>query len=377
MNCGKKLPKNNFLPQHHIRRYTSALGPRVRTGLRPVLVWTLLPAIACIGLLTTGCNNNTDKTNGAAAVLHHTPYAPLTDSLDQAKGDLAAGLYFRRAELLSHNNLHELAAADFRRSWELRPEEFTGFRYASTLSIIGQADRAVQLLKDCERRFPSNPAFPSMLGELYQQFGRTTEAISVYDGILAKDTANFEAWYEKGLLLEKAKDTAAAITALEKAWRLQPVKTYGLELAHMYAESRNSAALPICDEILKKDSAHELIDPLFIKGIYYSNTTQYRKAIVQFDSCIRRDWKFTDAYLEKGIALYQQKQYDSAMSTFLMTVRVSNTYPDGYYWVGRCYEVTGHKDQAILYYRQAIALDKEFTEAADRIKKLQLPANGR
>ena len=210
-----------------------------------------------------------------------------------------------------------------------------------------------------------------MLGDLYEQSGKMKEALDIYDGLLSKDSGNFEAWYEKGLLLEKNRDTAHALLALGKAYGLQPVNTYGLELAHLYAENRNPAALPICDGILRKDSTHELLDPLFIKGIYYSNTTQYKKAIVQFDSCISRDWKFTDAYLEKGIAFFQQKQIDSAMSTFLMTIRVSNTYPDGYFWVGRCYEATGHKEQAILYYRQALALDKDFTEAADRIKKLQ------
>ncbi|HEY4335738.1 MAG TPA: tetratricopeptide repeat protein [Puia sp.] len=333
------------------------------------LVRTLSIAMACLTIM--GCNNHQDTKNDVRAVLHHAPYAPVTDSLVEAKGDAAAGLFYRRAELLAHNNLHELAAEDFRRSWELRPDETTGFRYAATLGILGQADKAILILKDGEKRFPGDPAFASMLGELYQQSGRSKEAIAVYDDILTKDSLNFEAWYEKGLLLEKLRDTTGAITALANAWRLQPVNTYGLELAHMYAESRNAAALPICDRILEKDSTHELLDPLFIKGIYYSNMTQYKKAIAQFDSCIGRDWKFTDAYLEKGIALYEQKQYDSAMGTFLMTVRVSNAYPDGYYWVGRCYESTGHKDQALLYYRQALTLDKDFTEAADHIKKLQ------
>ncbi|HLZ88969.1 MAG TPA: tetratricopeptide repeat protein [Puia sp.] len=341
------------------------------SGNKRPIVGTLFLVVCCAGLLTMGCNGHSDKKNDQAAVLHHMPYAPLTDSLDQAKGDEAAGLHFRRAELLAHNNLHELAADDYRRSWDLHPDEMTGFRYASTLSIIGQADRAIQVLKECTKKYPANPSFPSMLGELYQQSGKMKDALDIYDELIAKDTGNFEAWYEKGLLLEKARDTAGALLALEKAYSLQPVNTYGLELAHLYAEKRNPAALSICDGILHKDSTHELLDPLFIKGIYYSNINQYKKAIIQFDSCISRDWKFTDAYLEKGIALFEQKQYDTAMSTFLMTVRVSNTYPDGYYWVGRCYEATGHKDQAILYYRQAVALDKDFTEAADRIKKLQ------
>ncbi|WP_188929730.1 tetratricopeptide repeat protein [Puia dinghuensis] len=328
--------------------------------------------VCCTALLTTACNGyDNKKNNEQAVVLHRPPFAPLTDSLTRAKDDEAAGLYFRRGELLAHNNLHELAAEDYRHSWELHPDEATGFRYASTLSIIGQTDRAIQLLKACEQKFPDNPSFPSMLGDLYEQSGKMKEALDIYDGLLSKDTGNFEAWYEKGLLLEKNRDTARALLALSKAYGLQPVNTYGLELAHLFAENRNPAALSICDGILRKDSTHELLDPLFIKGIYYSNITQYKKAIVQFDSCISRDWKFTDAYLEKGIALFEQKQLDSAMSTFFMTIKVSNTYPDGYFWVGRCYEATGHKDQAILYYRQALALDRDFTEAADRIKKLQ------
>ncbi|HEV2480337.1 MAG TPA: tetratricopeptide repeat protein [Puia sp.] len=331
-------------------------------------LWALFLAT----LLITGCNSHDNKKEDEqAAILRQPPFAPLTDSLETAKGDMAAGIYFRRGELLARSNHHELAADDYRHSWELAPEERTGFRYASTLSIIGQITPAVQLLQDCEKRFPGNAAFPSMLADLYQQAGRNKEALGIYDDLLHRDSLNNDAWYEKGLLLEKILDTPGAINALKKAYALQPVNTYGLELAHLYAESRNPVSLSICDDVLRKDSSHESIDPLFIKGIYYSNTAQYKKAIVQFDSCIGRDWKFTDAYLEKGIALYKQDRYDSAMTAFLMTVKVSDTYPDGYYWVGRCYEATGHKDQAILYYRQALALDKDFTEAADHIKRLR------
>lgn len=323
-------------------------------------------------LLTMGCNSPGNENEARqAAILHHAPYAALTDSLKNAKENEAAGLYFRRAELLSHNNLHELAANDYRRSWELRPDEMTGFRYASTLSIIGQTERAVELLRTCENKFPDNPAFSSQLADLYQQTGRSKEALAIYDGLLHKDSLNNEAWYEKGLLLEKLHDTAAAIRALGTAYRMQPVNTYALELAHLYAETRNPVSLTICDNVLRKDSSHALLDPMFIKGIYYSNTAQYKKAIAQFDSCISLDWKFTDAYLEKGIAQYEQKRYDTALTTFLMTIRVSDTYPDGYYWAGRCYEATGQKDQALACYRQALALDKNFSEAADHIRRLQ------
>src|ERR1700761_7801653 len=100
---------------------------------------TLFLLICCAALLNTGCNNHDNKKeDGQAAILHQMPFAPVTDSIDRAKDNRTAGLYFRRGELLSRANKHELAAEDFKRSWDLAPEELTGFRYASTLAIIGQ-----------------------------------------------------------------------------------------------------------------------------------------------------------------------------------------------------------------------------------------------
>ena len=333
-------------------------------SLRILFLLTGFGWIACNG---TGSGSN----SGAATILTHPPYASLTDSLEKDKVADRAGLYFRRAELLSHNDQHELAASDYGKSWELRPDETTGMRYASALTITGQVRKAIQVLEDCRKKFPSDPNFASQEADLYTQTGQVQEAIGLYDGILRTDSLNFDAWKEKGLLLERAGDTADAIYALKKAYTIAPTNTYGLELALLYANSRNPAALEVADAILRKDSARDLPDPFLIKGIYYSNTGQYKKAIVQFDSCVGRDWKFADAYLEKGIALFKQKEYQPALQTFLMSIKVSETYSDGYFWIGRCYEATGDKQQAIDYYRQALLYDKDFTEAADRIKHLQ------
>lgn len=333
---------------------------------------TLFVSFCCVLVGMTACNGSGNG-GGAdrSAILTLPPYALLTDSLRHQLSADQAGLYFRRAELLSHNDQHELAAADYGRSWDLRPDEMTGERYASTLTIIGQTGKAIRFLKECRQKFPANTNFPAMLAELYTQSNRMQDAIGMYDDVLRTDTLNYDAWYEKGLLLEKKGDTPAAILALTKAYTIEPINTYGLELAHLYAEHRDPAALPLCDAALKRDSSHDMLDPFFIKGIYFSNTAQYKKAIVQFDSCIGRDWKFADAYLEKGIALFKERQYQPAMQSFQLTIKVSETYADGYFWIGRCYEATGNKEQAIAYYRQALIYDKEFTEAAAGIKRLQ------
>ena len=209
------------------------------------------------------------------------------------------------------------------------------------------------------------------MGEAMAETGKQKEALTLYNELLQKDSLDFETWYEKGLLLEELKDTAHAIQALQKALSLQPVNTYALELAHLYAESNNALALTICDDVIANDEFRVLPDPFFIKGIYYSNTKKYDDAVIQFDSCIKRDWKFTEAYVEKGIAFFKQKNYDEALNTFRLGATVSNTDPDAYYWIGRCYEAIKKNDDAILNYERAVALDKNFSEAREALQRVR------
>ena len=324
--------------------------------------------ILSVFICATGCKWDDKNKSGSKDILTKPPFAMVTDSIKRFPDN--AFLYFQRAEILSQNNLHEIANADYMKSWELKPDEQTGARYASNLSIIGREEDEIRLLQKCIELFPQQPGFKRLLGEAYVEEGKIKQAIGLYDSVLKSDSANFEAWYEKGRLLAQAKDTAGAIFALKNAYAIQPVATYALELAHLYAESNNAIALKICDNVLQSDSSHELTDPFFIKGIYYSNTKQYELARVQFDSCISRDWKFTEAYIEKGIALFKQKNYDAALNTFRMAATVTNTDPDAYFWMGRCYEAVNKKQEAAEYYERAFELDKNFTEAREALKRV-------
>jgi tetratricopeptide (TPR) repeat protein len=317
-------------------------------------------------ILSTGCRMRGQDDKGD--IFNEGPFAGVSDSINRFPNQ--ADLYLRRAELLTQNNKQDLAFADFKKSWELHPTERTGLEYNSNLSITGNAPGAVALLRDCISRYPGNVEFKRLLSDAYVSGGRQKEAIAVFDNILKNDSSDADAWYERGRLLEHAHDTPAAHISLAKAYGMEPTITYTLELANLDAESNNAAALKLCNEVILKDSARELTDPYFIKGIYYANTKQYDAAIVQFDSCIARDWKLTDAYIEKGIAFFKEKNYDNAMNTFRTAASVSFNYPDAYFWMGRCYEAINKKAEAAEYYQKAILLDRDFTEAKEALKRV-------
>jgi tetratricopeptide (TPR) repeat protein len=314
-----------------------------------------------------------DKRNSegesASKILEKPPFASITDSIRAFPKN--ASLYLRRAELLSQTNNHQIAFFDYQKAWFLDAQEQTAMLFASNLSILGMNKQRLKLLDECIIKFPDAPDFKRLLGETYAELGQSKLALDLYQSMLSRDSTDFETWYEKGLLMESMADTPAAIKAIGKAYTLKPLNLYAFELAHLYAESGNDEALRICDKIIEEDKMRELVDPFFIKGIYYSNVGKYPNAINQFDSCIRRDWKYIDAYIEKGIAFFKQKSYAEALATFRMASTVSNTNPDAYFWAGRCYEMFKKNEDAVINYERALALDHNFTEARDALNKLR------
>ena len=90
-----------------------------------------------------------------------------------------------------------------------------------------------------------------------------------------------------------------------------------------------------------------------------------------FNSCIKKDYTFLDAYMEKGRILYKQSKYKEAMEVYDIAIKVSNSFADAHLWKGKCQEALGQKEEAKISYQRAYAFDKTLTEAkeaADRIK---------
>src|ERR1700733_12210511 len=95
----------------------------------------LVSFIVCFIAASCGHSDRYAK-NGSSELLSSLPYTPVTDSIRKFPGD--AGLYLRRAELLTQNNQHELAESDYSKSWDLAATAETGYRYVSNLSIQGK-----------------------------------------------------------------------------------------------------------------------------------------------------------------------------------------------------------------------------------------------
>lgn len=321
--------------------------------------------------LASGCREDKPKhKNVSAEVLHQPPYARITDSIGQDPENME--LLLRRALLLSQNSLHELATPDFQKAWEKTKNASIGLEYASNLFLSGHEQEAVQFLEDGIKMFPGDLDYLRRLAEVYNETGQKYKAFEVYNQLLAKDSSDFEGWYNLGTIQAENGDTTAAIRSLERSISIMPLNHSALFLANILIHKKDPKALELIDFVIQRDSAQLLTDALFLKGVYYAETNQPQKAIEQYDEVIKRDWKLTDAHIEKGIIYLRQKDYKKAIEIFTLASTVSNTDADPYYWLGRTYEAQENKSMAIDNYQRAISLDPDFIEARQRLKRLKV-----
>lgn len=304
-----------------------------------------------------------------ADILTQPPYTKLTDSIQNQPN--RSELYFRRAILLNQNNFPEPALADFKKAWSLDKQEDYALG-AANLLLAKNKDEAIDFINDALKDLPDNLLLQLSLAHAYDEQNKTDEALAVCNDILKKQPAFVSALILQSDLLQKKGDGNAAAVSLENALRAVPGNIeIANKLAYLYAENKNPKVLSLADSLIAKDTLKIYPEPLYIKGIYYSNTGEKEKAIQAFNETIRLSYNYLNAYIEKGKIYFDQKKIAEALKTFELANTISPAFPDAYYWIGKCQEAQGQKEDAKLSYEKAYSLDKTFTEAkeaADKIK---------
>lgn len=316
----------------------------------------------------SGCTNGEDQ-SPYQDILSQPPFASLSDSIKKEPG--RDELYFHRAVLLNKNNFPEPALADFKKAWSLQKKEQYALGIA-TLLLDKKPDSAVSFINDALKDLPKSILLRLTLAKAYQSENKIPDALNVCDSLLQINPQQINTLLLKADLLDQQNNTIASIKTLEQAYAINPdIKDLDYNLAYKYASTKNPRTIAFCDTLLKKDSLNEHAEPIYFKGVYFENTGDINKALILFNLAIVRDYTFLDAYMNKGKILYDQKKYIDAIKVYRLALNVQSTYADAYYWLGKCEEALGKKEDARLNYERAYGLDKTLTDAkvaADHLK---------
>ena len=232
-------------------------------------------------------------------------------------------------------------------------------------------ENAKETLKNAIKQYPDSLSLVQNLIELYRNEGSYDSALSLTDNQIKRDSGNAYLWNMKATLHFENEDTVDAIKSMEQAINIYPLPEYIVALGTIYAEVKNPKSLMIADDLLKTNRVKSGKDAMFIKGLYYSYNNDKRKAINYFDSSLQMDFTYMFSYREKAIALYDLGKYQEALGVLKRAVTIQNDFDEGYYWLGKCYEKLGRKDDAVQSYQTALLYDKDYIEAREALDKIQ------
>ena len=227
------------------------------------------------------------------------------------------------------------------------------------------------VLKEATKKYPDSIILIQNLAAYYLDLQNYDAALNTINKAIAKDSNNAELRDNESIIFAEKGDTTNAIKSLEKAVDKLAAPQYIISLGALYAQSKNPKALAMADALLYANKAGAEKEAYFIKGLYYSYNNEKEKAIPFFDKCISLNYTFMDAYLEKGIALYDLKKYSEAATVLQKAVMVQNNFDRGYFYLGRCFEKLNNKEDAIQAYQMALTYDPNYEEAKDALARLQ------
>ncbi len=225
-------------------------------------------------------------------------------------------------------------------------------------------------LEAAVKKYPDSALLIENLAQYYRDGGNYEKAIATVNRALQVDSTRARYWDMKAILHFENGDTLQAIHAFEKAVGLVPEPAYIISLATLYAQTKNKRAVELADALLIGYKAHAEKEAYFIKGLYFSAIGKKQDAISFFNEALQVSPTFMEAYREKALALYDQQQYMEALLVLEKAVKLNNSFEEGYYYMGRCFEKLNRKEDAIESYQTALIYAPDFSEAKEALANL-------
>lgn len=218
---------------------------------------------------------------------------------------------------------------------------------------------------------PGNATARLRLAMLLDSAGHFIEALRQYDTLTRAHPSDARLWVYRGQTAESAGDTLEAFRSYDAAVRIYPDADILLHLANLYAEKGLPRSLQIVRMVadMQPDREHQA-HARFVAGVYNARKKDFAQAIQLFEEATRLNYQYSEAYIEKALALEAMGKNREALETMQFASRLNTLNEDYYYWMGYFHQQLKQDDSARLRYQQALQLNPRLTEAKEKLKMM-------
>jgi tetratricopeptide (TPR) repeat protein len=214
--------------------------------------------------------------------------------------------YMKRGQL-------DKALSDFTRVISSRPDAKAFYHRAIVFTKLNLLPQAIA---DYSAAIAVNPSFYDAYnnrGVLLERQGQDDKALADYNAAIALRPSNVQAYINRGLVLERTGQIDKALADFDRAIALDPVSPdayYNRGLLFLDRLGRPDRALADFDRSIMLNPRDP--DAYYHRGRVLIGMGQHAKAIADFDRAIGLNPVYYEAYRDRGLALQQSGQPDKA-----------------------------------------------------------------
>ncbi len=203
--------------------------------------------------------------------------------------------------------------------------------------------------------FPSYSLALNNLGNIHQQIGELNAAINSYKKALDFNSDYAEAHYNLGLIYNKQNKLGLALASTQKALTLRPgyiEATYNLGMVYEKL-NRLQAAINQYKTVLQFDGTHEAAH--YNLGIIAIKSANTDIAIFHLQNVLTRNPSHIHALIALANLYLDSGKFTAAIKLTHQAANIPSGHnEDTYFQVGRLYDKTNFKDNAIYAYNTAL-----------------------
>ncbi len=229
---------------------------------------------------------------------------------------------------------------------------------------------AKNTLENAISKEPNNDVALVKLAELYLYVRKYDQSMELLNRALKANKTNAKAYFIKGYVFKEKGDTIKALSSFQTAIEQdQDYYNAYMQMGLLFSAKKNPLALQYFNNALNIDPKSE--EAIYAIGMFFMETGDYNKSIIQFTNLLKLNPKNTDAHFNLGYIHFKYlKVYQQAIKHFNDAINVDPNFERAYYMRGLCYETLGDIARAKSDYGKALQIDPQYELANEGLKRV-------